>query len=85
METMHKILSWLVITAVGLVTMAVELPIKLIGFVTFFAIYMVLMLFAPLTCKYRNVTWFDKMWDWAFSPQFNWTNKVVTAYYRALL
>lgn len=85
MEKVHEIVSWTVIFTLSFIALLIELPIKIVGFLLCAIIYMVIVLLAPLACKWRSPHWLDNVQDWAFSTKFLLAKKVASAYYRALL
>ena len=85
MEKLHEIISWTVIFTLSFIVAIIELPIKIVGFAIMAFLYLLAVLFAPLTCKWRSAEWFDKIVDWAFSTRFFLAKKVIKVYYRALL
>lgn len=85
MEKIHEIISWTVILTLSFIALLIELPIKIVGFLLCTILYMFLVLFAPLACKWRSPKWLEKVQTWAFSTKFLLAKKIAVAYYRALL
>ena len=82
-EKFHKIFAWIVVFSVGLICASIELPIKVMCFITALVFYVFFSITAPLWINF-DMGWCGSFIEWSFTLKFRFALKAIRAYHRAL-
>lgn len=82
-EKFHKIFAWIIVFSVGLICAIIELPIKVVCFITALAFYVFFSITAPLWNNF-DMGWCGSFIEWSFTLKFRLALKAMRAYHKAL-
>lgn len=83
-DKIHSFVSAIAIAIVAIVSFMLELPVKVFFFMLTTALYLIAVLFAPLTRNIKATYMTDALIDYAWSFKFIIVNAVVDKYKDAL-
>lgn len=82
-DKFHKIFAWIIVLVVGLIMFVVELPIKVVCFLTALVLYVFFSISAPLWVNF-DMGWCGAFIEWSFTLKFRLALKAMRVYYKAL-